>query len=361
MVATDFDAERAYDDEQFSAQSAFRSDRTKVVLGYFEPGQFIPVHAPDSDVAITVRRGTGVIRDGDDEHAVGPGDVVVVPAGEDRGVKAGDERLEATLVTAPPPTDAEHEPVRQGDTVDLTVENPEENTMAHNVDFHACYGPGGGADATTVAPGASARLQFKATYPGAFIYHCAVPNTDIHISAGMFGIILVEPEDGLPEVDHEFYVGQHELYTDKRAGESGHHAFDMEAMRREDPSYVLMNGEKYALTPDGYGPMTVETGDTVRVYFVTGGPNLTSSFHPIGNVWKELYPKGSFGSQTQKYIETTPVRPGTATVATMDFPVPGGVKLVDHSLTRVARKGCMAVIAAEGEEDPDIFDPEPGQ
>ncbi|WP_134668903.1 copper-containing nitrite reductase [Halorussus marinus] len=251
--------------------------------------------------------------------------------------------------------------VRRGDTVDLTFENPEENTMPHNVDFHACYGPGGGADATTVPPGESARLRFKATYPGAFIYHCAVPNMDTHISAGMFGIILVEPEDGLPEVDHEFYVGQHELYTDKRAGESGHHAFDTEAMRREEPSYVLMNGEKYALTPDGRGPMTVETGDTARVYFVTGGPNLTSSFHPIGNVWKELYPKGSLTSRTQKYIETTPVRPGTATVATMDFPVPGGVKLVDHSLTRVARKGCMAVIAAEGEEKPDVFDPEPDQ
>ncbi|NEU55544.1 cupin domain-containing protein [Halorussus sp. MSC15.2] len=115
MVATDFDAEREYDDEQFSAQSVFRSDRMKVVLGYFEPGQFIPVHAPDSDVAITVREGRGVVRDGDDEHAVGPGDVVVVPAGEDRGVKAdADRRLEATLVTAPPPTDAEHDPVREG-------------------------------------------------------------------------------------------------------------------------------------------------------------------------------------------------------------------------------------------------------
>ncbi|WP_135806171.1 cupin domain-containing protein [Halorussus marinus] len=115
MVATDFDAEREYNDEQFSARSVFRSDRMKVVLGYFEPGQFIPVHAPDSDVAITVRRGAGVIRDGDDEHAVGPGEVVVVPAGEDRGVRAdADGRLEATLVTAPPPTDAEHEPVRRG-------------------------------------------------------------------------------------------------------------------------------------------------------------------------------------------------------------------------------------------------------
>ena len=115
MVATSFDAEREYDDEQFSARSVFRSDRMKVVLGYFEPGQFIPVHAPDSDVAITVREGRGVVRDDDEDHAVGPGDVVVVPAGEKRGVRADDgERLEATLVTAPPPTDAEHEPVREG-------------------------------------------------------------------------------------------------------------------------------------------------------------------------------------------------------------------------------------------------------
>ncbi|WP_433627633.1 cupin domain-containing protein [Halomicrococcus sp. NG-SE-24] len=114
MVATDFDAEREYDDEQFSARSVFRSDRMKVVLGYFEPGQFIPVHAPDSDVAITVQDGRGVVRDGETDHDVGPGDVVVVPAGERRGVKAGDERLEATLVTAPPPTDAEHDPVLEG-------------------------------------------------------------------------------------------------------------------------------------------------------------------------------------------------------------------------------------------------------
>jgi len=115
MTATDFDAERSYDDGQFSAVEVFRSDRMKVVCGYFEPGQFIPVHAPSSDVAIHVRSGTGLVRDGDEEHRVEPGDVVVVEAEADRGVRAdADTRLEALLVTAPPPTDAEHEPVREG-------------------------------------------------------------------------------------------------------------------------------------------------------------------------------------------------------------------------------------------------------
>ncbi|NHN49835.1 cupin domain-containing protein [Halostella sp. JP-L12] len=114
MVATDFDNERTYDDAQFTAREAFRSDRMKVVLGFFEPGQFIPVHAPDSDVAITVRSGRGTIRDGETDREVSEGDVVVVPAGEARGVRAADERLEATLVTAPPPSDADHELVREG-------------------------------------------------------------------------------------------------------------------------------------------------------------------------------------------------------------------------------------------------------
>ncbi|GAB3666282.1 cupin domain-containing protein [Halopiger thermotolerans] len=115
MSKTDFDSEREYDDEKFSARTVFETDRMKVVCGYFEPGQFIPVHAPGSDVAIHVRSGTGVVRDGDDEHAVEPGDVVTVPADVDRGVRASeDERLEALLVTSPPPTDAEHAPVREG-------------------------------------------------------------------------------------------------------------------------------------------------------------------------------------------------------------------------------------------------------
>jgi len=115
MVRTDFDSERAYDDGQFSARTVFENSRLKVVLGYFEPEQFIPVHAPDSDVTVAVQSGTAVVRDAEDEHEVGPGDVVVVEAGTDRGVRArGDERLEALLVTAPPPTDAEHDPVRRG-------------------------------------------------------------------------------------------------------------------------------------------------------------------------------------------------------------------------------------------------------
>jgi len=115
VTATSFEAERDYREDRFTAAEVFRSGRMKVVCGYFEPGQFIPVHAPSSDVAIHVRSGAGVVRDGNDEHRVGPGDVVVVEADTERGVRADEEApLEALLITAPPPGEAAHEPVRRG-------------------------------------------------------------------------------------------------------------------------------------------------------------------------------------------------------------------------------------------------------
>ena len=247
--------------------------------------------------------------------------------------------------------------VRKGDTVELTVTNEASNSMPHNIDLHAVRGPGGGAEASMVAPGETATFRFTATYAGSYIYHCAVPNLDYHISSGMFGMILVEPEAGLPDVDHEFYFGQHELYTTGETGEEGHHDFDMEAMAAEEPTYVLTNGEKYAITPDVHGAPTMQVGETARVFFAVGGPNLDSSFHPIGSVWDEVYPQGATQSDPHVNVQTTPVKPGSTVVATLHAEVPGPIKLVDHALSRVARKGNMAVITREGEANHEVFDP----
>ena len=248
--------------------------------------------------------------------------------------------------------------VRRGDTVELTLRNPEGNNMPHNVDFHAVYGTGGGAAATGANPGEGNKLKFEARYPGAFIYHCAVPNLDYHISAGMFGMILVEPEEGLPEVDREFYLGQHELYTDKSTGEEGHHGFDMAAMASEEPSYVLLNGEKYAYAAARHGPLEAEVDETVRVFLVDGGPNLTSNFHPIGNVWTKAWPNGAVAGDPDRFAQTMKVPPGSCFVGEMELPVTERVKLVDHALSRVARKGLLAEIDVAGPEDEELFDPD---
>jgi nitrite reductase (NO-forming) len=254
--------------------------------------------------------------------------------------------------------------VRQGDTVEFTMENGDSNDLPHNVDFHAVYGTGGGAVATTASPGSENKMKFQARYPGAFIYHCAVPRLDYHISAGMFGMILVEPEDGLPEVDREFYLGQHELYTDKETGTEGHHALNPDRMRAEDPTYVLLNGEKYAWAAANRGPLEAEVGETVRVYMVCGGPNISSNFHPIGNVWSRAYrdgglpEDGDFEGYADRNIQTMKVPPGSCMIGEMEMEVPERIKLVDHALSRVRHKGLLAEIDVQGTPNEDIYDPD---
>ncbi len=254
--------------------------------------------------------------------------------------------------------------VRQGDTVELTLENLEDSQLPHNVDFHAVYGTGGGAVATTAAPGEENSMSFQARYPGAFIYHCAVPRLDYHISAGMFGMIVVEPKDGMPEVDRELYFGQHELYTDKAAGEEGHHGHDIESMKAENPNYVLLNGEKYAWAAANRGPVETNVGETVRVFMVDGGPNLSSNFHPIGNVWSRAYrdgglpEDGDMAAYADKNIQTMKVPPGSCMIGEMEMVVPERIKLVDHALSRVRHKGLLAEVDATGDENEDVYDPD---
>lgn len=245
--------------------------------------------------------------------------------------------------------------IRQGDTVKLTLKNPASNIYLHSVDMHAVYGTGGGSVATTVAPGQSKTEFFKAMYPGAFIYHCAVPELDFHISSGMYGLIVVEPPHGLPKVDREFYVGQNEVYTVERFGAKGFHRFDSKAMVREQPTYVLFNGAVNALTPGRFGAMQAKVGETVRVFMVNGGPNLTSSFHPIGNVWTKAWQQGSLASEPTRYVQTSTVAPGSAFVGEMELPVPETIKLVDHALSRVTSQGLLAEIHVAGAENSSVF------
>ena len=111
--------------------------------------------------------------------------------------------------------------LREGDTVDMTLTNPETNIHQHSIDLHAVTGPGGGSAVTSVNPGESKTFTFKALNQGLYVYHCATPNAANHMVHGMYGLILVEPEEGLPEVDHEFYVMQGELYSLGKLGRAG--------------------------------------------------------------------------------------------------------------------------------------------
>ncbi|HEX5554172.1 MAG TPA: copper-containing nitrite reductase [Chitinophagaceae bacterium] len=245
--------------------------------------------------------------------------------------------------------------VRQGDTLEVTVRGDPANHHPHNVDFHSCYGPGGGAEYTNVGPGQTRRIKFKAMDPGAFIYHCAVADLDFHISSGMYGLILVEPSKGLPPVDQEYYLGQNEIYIKRPADENTVAEFDYDALLREDPAYVVLNGAFHAITRQRYGPMKATKGQTARLYFVNGGPNLISSFHPIGNIWSKCWLQGSLANPPFHLMQTLQVNPGSCAILEMKFPVPETIHLADHSITRTARKGLLADIEVSGSPDPQIF------
>ncbi len=242
--------------------------------------------------------------------------------------------------------------VRVGDVVEVHLKNHDDSALMHNVDFHAVTGPGGGAKATDADPGESRSFEFKATNPGLYVYHCAVTMAAQHIANGMYGLILVEPEGGLPKVDHEFYVMQGELYTEQAFGTKGELGESHEKLMNERPEYFIFNGAVGALTTEK--PLKAKVGETVRIYFGVGGPNYTSSFHVIGEIFDKLYNLGSLTSPPLLDVQTTTVPPGGAAVVEFKLDVPGNYMLVDHALTRVAR-GLAGVLQVEGSDNPAVF------
>lgn len=241
--------------------------------------------------------------------------------------------------------------VREGDTVELTLKNNETSLHHHNIDLHAVTGPGGGAVSTMVAPGETATVTFKALHPGVFVYHCATPNVANHMTHGMYGLILVEPKEGLAKVDHEYYVMQGEYYSVGGMGRKGLQLFDARAMLDGNPSYITFNGRVGGVN----GKMSAKTGETVRMYVGNGGVNLISSFHVIGEIFDNVFSEGSLTSSPGTDVQTTLVPAGGATVVEFDTQVPGNYVLVDHALARM-EKGAWGVLKVTGEENKEIYD-----
>ena len=241
--------------------------------------------------------------------------------------------------------------VRVGDTVEVTLKNADDSVMMHNIDFHAVTGPGGGAAATMAAPGETKGFTFKALNPGLYVYHCATPTVAQHIANGMYGLILVEPEEGLSKVDHEYYVMQGEIYTEQAHGEKGELTESIDKLLAETPEYMVFNGAADGLSKK---PLKANTGETVRVYFGVGGPNKTSSFHVIGEVFDHVYELASLTSQPLTNVQTVTVPPGGAAAVDFKVEVPGTFMLVDHALSRAAR-GLVGQLVVTGGDQPDIF------
>lgn len=242
---------------------------------------------------------------------------------------------------------------RVGDTITIDVTNKMSSLHHHTIDFHATTGPGGGAKALQVGPGETKTLTFKALNPGLYIYHCAsADSVAVHMAHGQYGLILIEPEEGLPPVDKEFYVVQGELYARGDIGDKGLAAFDGTKMLDELPTYVVFNGRVEGIN----GKMNAQAGDTVRIFFGNGGVAKISSFHVIGEIFDNVYPEAAIGSDIHHNVQSTLVPAGGATIVEFGLEVPGDYILVDHALARMDR-GAWGKLHVEGPANPAIFSP----
>ena len=241
--------------------------------------------------------------------------------------------------------------VREGDTVEVEFSNNPSSTVPHNVDFHAATGQGGGAEASFTAPGHTSTFSFKALQAGLYIYHCAVAPVGMHIANGMYGLILVEPKEGLPKVDKEFYIVQGDFYTKGKEGAQGLQPSDMDKAIAEQPEYVVFNGHVGSIAGDN--ALKAKAGETVRMYVGNGGPNLVSSFHVIGEIFDKVYVEG--GKLINENVQSTLIPAGGAAMIEFKVDIPGSYTVVDHSIFRAFNKGALGQLKVEGDENPEIM------
>lgn len=240
---------------------------------------------------------------------------------------------------------------RVGDTVELTLTNHPTSTHSHSIDLHAVTGPGGGAGLSEVKPGETRTIAFKALKPGVYLYHCATPNVPSHITNGLYGLIIIDPEEGWPEVDHEFYIMQGEFYTRGNVGEPGFQDFAPDKMMQERPEYIVWNGRVKSLTGDK--TLRARRGERIRIFVGNGGVSRVLNFHIIGEMFDAVYPEGAMGPPRHG-VQTTLVPAGGAAAVELTLENAGDYILLDHAIARIDR-GSYGLLQVEGDPAPGLL------
>lgn len=258
--------------------------------------------------------------------------------------------------------------VHQDDYLELTLINPDTNSLAHNIDFHAATGGLGGGGLTLINPGEQVTLRFKATRTGTFVYHCAPggPMIPWHVVSGMNGAIMVLPRDGLRndkgepvKYDKIFYIGESDFYIPRdekgnfKSYESAGDGYDdiVKVMRGLIPTHVVFNGKVGSLTGDN--AMTAKVGETVLI--VHSQANRDTRPHLIGGHGDYVWEQGKFANPPAKDLETWFIRGGSAGSALYTFLQPGVYAYVNHNLIEAVELGATAHFKVEGEWNDDLM------
>jgi nitrite reductase (NO-forming) len=236
--------------------------------------------------------------------------------------------------------------VKVGDTIRVTLKNPIENQLSHSIDFHSSQ-VAWNDEMRSIAPGEELVYEWTADYAGVWMYHCGTSPTLHHIANGMYGMVIVEPHEGLPEVDSEFAIVQSEWYL----GAQGEPTDLGKAMAAAPaPDYVVFNGVANQYMD---GPITVETGERVRMFVLNAGPSVDSSFHVVGTIFDSVIKegvaleRGNAGSWGSQAVDLAPAQGAIVEFVTAED---GLYPMVTHAFNFVGR-GALGVVQA-GDGDP---------
>lgn len=230
--------------------------------------------------------------------------------------------------------------VKVGDTVRFTLNNKSELGLSHSIDFHAAQTPWD-ENYQAVAPGESLTFDWVARFPGVFMYHCGVPPVLHHIANGMYGAIIVEPEEGLAPA-REYVLVSSEFYVSDEP-KKGAFEGDPAKMESADPAYVVFNGKSNQYID---APLQAKPDELIRLYVMNAGPTLTNAFHVIGALFDRTYPGGNTANPLYG-LQTYNVPPGDGAMFELKIPDEGSYPFVTHSFayTGLGSVGLLQITA----------------
>jgi nitrite reductase (NO-forming) len=234
--------------------------------------------------------------------------------------------------------------VKVGDTVRVTLVNPDTNKLPHSIDFHASL-VAWNDEMRSINPGEELVYEFEAKYAGVYMYHCGTTPALHHIAQGMFGMIIVEPQGGLPPVENEFALVQNEWYMVEQAGFI---SLEEASAAAPAPDAVVWNGiaNQYA-----DHPIQVPVGEEVRVFILNAGPSIDSSFHVVGTVFHEVIKEGvhlTEGNEGNWGAQAVDLSPAQGAIVEMRFDEDGLYPIVTHAFNFVGRGALGLFRAGDG-------------
>ena len=232
-----------------------------------------------------------------------------------------------------------------GDTVRVHLVNPPEATVSHSVDFHASQ-VAWNDEMRSIAPGEELIYEFTTDYAGVWMYHCGTDPVLHHIANGMFGMVIVEPEGGLPPMENEFFIVQHEWYLGPQGEVS---SFAKANQGAPSPDFVMFNGAAFQYKDI---PIEIPTGEEVRLFVLDVGPSIDSSFHIVGTIFDDVVKEGVHlqrGNDGNWGSQAVDLAPAQGAVIELKAAEDGLYPMVTHAFNFPGRGAVGLLQAGDGE------------